>query len=135
MASERGSGRRSEPKASASFPVHPDVAARWTYLFDNIADEFGGGFVTGEFLLLTDGRLFRRAAWSLSSNHSTRWEAGPWEIDEAWLPSADVSALFEHLTARGYDLYPPTPIPVDATSAGPFPGYPKLAGEPLHPAR
>jgi hypothetical protein len=123
---------RSQPPA---FPSNPEVVVRWSFLFEDVDDRMGGGYLSGEFLLLHDGRLFRRSTSSQSSAKTTMWRAGLWFLDPIWRPANDVPKLVTHLTGRGFDLYPPSPVPVDAISAGPFPGIPKPAGAPLYPAR
>lgn len=110
------------------------VVVRWSYLYDNIEEEFGGGIVTGEFALDSEGRLHRRWAGDVSTGGATTWRAHPWSIDESWGPSLNQEALISFLTGRGYDLYPPMPIPVDQLSAGPFEGPPSTARKPLFSA-
>lgn len=110
------------------------VVGRWRYLYDNVEDEFGGGFATGEFALDSEGRLHRRWAIDVFSNGVTTWRAKPWSVEEAWEHSLDQEALITFLTGRGYDLYSPTPIPVNELSAGPLERPPAPAGKPLFAA-
>jgi hypothetical protein len=132
-----------DPKAPAdkpaptatSLPAKPDIVVRWTFLYEDVSEDMGGGYLSGEFLLLRDGRLFRRTVSSSSAGKTTTWRAGPWGLDPIWKPLNDVEKLVAHLTGRGFDLYPPSPVGVDSSSAGPFPGAPPPAGKPLHPAR
>jgi hypothetical protein len=105
------------------------------FLYEDVSDDMGGGYLSGEFLLLRDGRLFRRTTSSSSSPRTTTWRAGPWALDPLWKPAADLDKLVAHLTGRGFALYPPSPVPVEASEAGPFPGMPPAAGKALYPAR
>jgi hypothetical protein len=104
---------------SKTFPRKPAVAERRAYLHEHEGD--WGGHSTGEFVLLTDGCLFRRAASSYTGTVEgkwvTDWRAQPWELETDWEPWADVIAVIHYLTTRGCDLYPATPIPVTASSA------------------
>lgn len=111
-----------------------EVVVRWGYLYDNIDEECGGGFVTGEFALDSKGHLWRRWATDGFRAGVTTWRADAWSVVEAWEPSLEQDRLIGFLTGRGYDLYPPTPIPVNELSAGPFSGMPTSSGEPLFAA-
>lgn len=109
--------------------------ARWGYLYDNIEEEQGGGFATGEFALDHDGRLYRRSTGGGFLNGRTTWRANEWSLVKEWSEGADTVGLIAFLTGGGYDLYPPSPIPVNGLSAGPLEGPPEYAGKPLHAAR
>src|SRR5256885_694322 len=107
MPSERFEDR---DRSMNEFPEDPqEVLVRWTFLYDNIPEDLGGGFVTGEFALLVDGRLFRRAAHDEHGLDGSTWKAGPWELDSRWNASTDVGALFDALREFGYELFPATP--------------------------
>jgi len=108
--------------------------ARWGYLYDNIEEEQGGGCATGEFALDFNGVLYRRSTNSGFLNGSTTWRASEWSVVKEWNAGKDEVGLIAFLTGGGYDLYPPSPIPVNGLSAGPFEGSPGNAGNPLHAA-
>ena len=62
-------------------PSGTAVLARWSFLLDDLPDDIGGGFFTGEFVLRSDGALLRRAGSSFSSGCSMRYRAlGGWQI-------------------------------------------------------
>lgn len=67
---------------------------RWDYLLDDIPEDLGGGYVTGNFLLRDDGILLCR--------HGSRWY-----VDSRHDPARSDAAIADTLRARGYDLYEP----------------------------
>lgn len=112
------------PRDPASwFPSEPKVTAHWRYLYDNISERFGGGYATGEFVLLTDGRLFRRSitSWELNSKGQpkTVWRVSPWDLHESSKLFKNAEEAVAFLSSDGYDLSPPSPVPV-AFGAGEY---------------
>ena len=97
----------------------------WGFVWDYNDDEIGG-FASGEFLLRSDGVLLRRYGYSIGSGDETRWKFMSWKVKD---PGAgtEVSKVSAKLRGEGYDLYKPGPVPIDESTAGPFPGLPDLA--------
>jgi hypothetical protein len=97
----------------------------WGFVWDYNDDEVGG-FASGEFLLRSDGVLLRRYGYSSSGKDGTRWKFGAWEVKDAEA-GTDVAKVSAKLIAEGYGLTKPSPVPIDESTAGPFPGLPDLA--------
>lgn len=102
-----------------------ELVAHWGFVYD-IDDDAGGGFVSGEVLLRSDGVLLRRYGTSHSRDGQTTWRYGPWEPDRLWAGPTDAEGALRWLKARGYGLCRPN-VPIDRREAGPFPGLPDLA--------
>lgn len=99
----------------------------WGFVWDYNDDDGPGGFVSGQFLLRSDGALLRRYGTSISSFRTgTRWEYRPWEVVDAEA-GTDVGKVATKLRNQGYDLLKPDPVPIGESTAGPFPGLPGLA--------
>lgn len=112
-------------------PLTGDTAAvrRWAFVYDD-DDDLGlgfSGFVSGEFLLRSDGALLRRRGGSRISADGTWYRYGPWTTESKWDGGADARACAAWLRGRRYGLYEPAPIDVSEREAGPFPGVPALA--------
>ena len=87
---------------------------RWTWLHD--MDEPFGGFASGEFMLRSDGRAFRRSGGSVYSAGETSWHFGPWQVEDGWDGGTDPQLCEAWLKKRGYEISPPSPCPADRTS-------------------
>lgn len=92
------------------------------YVLDDLPEEIGGGFASGEFLLRSDGALFERGVTDSYSKGATTWEAGPWRIHRQFPPGTREGQVRQWFRARHYQLGGPTPVPIGLDSAGPFPG-------------
>jgi hypothetical protein len=96
----------SEPDSIPPDPLGcSSVAAYWTYGFD-MPDEAGGGFVTGELLLRTDGVLLRRPTqYATTPAGGLKPGFGPWEKVPWWNSETDPQRAAGILHYRGYDLH------------------------------
>jgi len=112
--------------ATGVFPVGVEPVHRWRFLLDNLPEWIGGGFSAGEFLLRSDGALLRRSVISSHSRGETTWRAGPWSEFHRFPAGCEQGQARAWLTDRGYDLGDPSPVAVDKSVAGPFPGLPDL---------
>ena len=113
-----------EPLRSMSeiVPEGTRVVYHWGYLLDDLPEEVGGGFVTGEFLLRSDGALLQRAVWDSYSKGATTWEAGEWTVYKQFPPGTGQGQVQPMLRGKGYQLGRPTPVPVDQDFERPLPG-------------
>lgn len=100
------------------------VLRHWGFVWDYNDDEIGG-FASGEFLLRSDGALLKRMGYSIGAGDDMRWKFMGWDA-EAGTEVATVSAK---LIAAGYGLYKPSPVPINESTGGPYPGFPDLAEE------
>jgi hypothetical protein len=96
----------SEPDTTSPDPLGGSgVAAYWIYGFD-MPDEAGGGFVTGELLLRTDGVLLRRPTLYTTAAGGLKPGFGPWEEVPWWKTDVtDPERAARILHYRGYDLH------------------------------
>jgi hypothetical protein len=102
------------------------LVARWRFAYDE-PEERGGGHVAGEFLLRSDGVLLRRYGYSYSNKDGYTWQFSRWKVVNSWSGTADPKRAIRALKRQGYDLYQPSPVPIDEETVGPFPGVPDLA--------
>lgn len=49
-----------------------------------------------------------------------------WEVKDADA-GTDVARVSAKLMGDGYDLFKPSPVPINESTGGPFPGYPDRA--------
>jgi hypothetical protein len=109
--------------SKASDPLEgAELVAHWGFVFD-MDDSEGGGFVSGELLLRSDGVLLRRYGTDYYSDGRTTWRYGPWTPMPRWTGESDPDEAMRLLKADGYGLCPPH-VPIDQQEAGPFPGMP-----------
>lgn len=102
------------------------LVAHWGFVYD-MDEDAGGGFVSGEFLLRSDGVLLRRYGSNSYSKGYTSWRYGAWEPVSWWTGETELSAAIRLLKRHGYDLHRPSPVPIDKQTAGPYPGSPDRA--------
>lgn len=100
-----------------ALPDGTELVYRWGYLLDDLPEEIGGGFVTGEFLLRSDGVLLKRGVIDLLSRDGMTWSAGPWSIFHRFPPGTGQGQAREWLRAKRYRLARPSPVGIDETSA------------------
>ena len=112
---------------SEILPAGTRLVYQWGYLLDDLPEEIGGGFVSGEFILRSDGALLERGVTDSYSKGATTWEAGPWTVYQQFPPGTSEGQVRAWLRAKHYQLGGPTPVPVDQDSSGPFPGLPEKA--------
>jgi hypothetical protein len=105
------------------------LVARWGFVYDE-PEERGGGYVSGEFLLRSDGVLLRRYGTSYTNKDGSTWRFSPWKVVSWWRGTADPEQAIRTLKRQGYGLHQPSPVPIDEETAGPFPDLPDLA-EPI----
>jgi hypothetical protein len=74
-----------------------------------------------------DGVPLRRYGSSFSGRSGTSWECGHWQAVLWWPGHVDLERAIAELRSRGYDLYEPSPVPIDQTTAGPFLSMPSVA--------
>jgi hypothetical protein len=102
------------------FPSEPKVAGHWAYIYVYRSEDTGGGWASGEFVLLTDGRLFRRAVRSQPfdsrGQQKTVWIAYPWDLHATPKRLKSVAEAQAYLVSDGYELHPPSPVPAGFTS-------------------
>lgn len=98
----------------------------WGFVWDYDDPDGPGGFVSGEFLLRSDGVLLRRYGYSSHGKDGTRRQFQPWQVKDAGAGTT-VGQVSRKLAGEGYGLYKPGPVPVDQRTGGPFPGPPALA--------
>lgn len=120
--SQAGGGM--DPKSV--LPIGVELVHRWRFLLDNLPDWIGGGFSAGEFLLRSDGVLLRRSVGSSFSRGQTTWRAGPWSDFHRFPAGTTHGQAQAWLVGHGYDLGDPSPVAVDKSVAGPYPGLPEL---------
>ena len=101
------------------------VAGYWDWVYDYDSD-YGGGFVSGQFLLRSDGVLLRRNGGSSTGADGTTYSYRDWERAGTWEPGVDPAEVMASLKGM-YSLCKPSPVPVDQRTAGPFPGRPEPA--------
>jgi hypothetical protein len=101
------------------------LVARWGFVYDE-PEERGGGYVSGEFLLRSDGVLLRRYGTSYTNKDGDTWRFSPWQVVSWWRGPADPERAIRTLKRQGYDLHQPSPVPIDEETAGPFPIVPDL---------
>ena len=101
-----------------------DVLGHWAWVFDDSR----GGFVSGEFALLTDGRLATRFGGMSIRAGTHEWRFSEWsEFPEwrKWEPTTDPGRAIRAIKSRGYGVTDPSPVAVDQrearTPAGPVP--------------
>lgn len=99
-----------------------DPLAHWGFVYD---EEYT--WVTGEFVLATDGTVYRRMGGSSTGADGTTWRFGPWSEMDAWTPQTDPTAALEALKLRGYGVSEASPTPVNQPASGSYPGYPDAA--------
>ena len=104
------------------------IAGRWSFGYD-MPDELGGGFVSGELLLRSDGILLCRYGGSSYRAGQITWKYGPWKEATWWTAEANPKQAVTLLKSRGYDLLKHDPVPIDKPTFGPVPGSPS-AGQP-----
>ncbi|MFI0352544.1 hypothetical protein [Actinomadura sp. 9N407] len=109
-------------------PRVEDVVGHWRFVFE--MDE--RGFASGELVLLRDGTLLRRYGTSYYSKGLTTWKFNAWRQVSWWPGASSPEEAIPILLRNGYELYEPSPVPVDERTAGPFPGVPREA-VPIHP--
>lgn len=103
--------------------------AHWDWVFD-VDEDRGGGFVTGQFLLRSDGRLKWRSgggSTAMAGGGSTTYSFTPWRDFPGWANEADPEEAMRRLRRRGYSLAEPGPTPIGEHESGPHPGLPPLA--------
>lgn len=109
--------------APEPLPEPDEVRGHWGFRQDR-ADDISAGVVTGELLLLRDGRLFRRYGGPSFRHGRTRWDFGPWHAFTGWQPVEDEDRARLVLGRRGYELHLPGPLGVSEREGGPFEGAP-----------
>lgn len=108
-------------------PGSPDeLVAHWGFS-QGRTDEISAGVVTGELVLMGDGRLFRRHGGPSHVHGSTRWDFGPWHPFTGWQPVADEGRARAQLARRGYVLTQPGPLTPQQRNGGPWEGPPPPA--------
>lgn len=117
-----GESRRTDP-----VPEGVRVINRWGFLLDDLPDWIGGGFSAGEFLLRSDGVLLRRGVIDEYSGGKTTWRAGPWSEFQRFPPGTAQGQARAWLIEGDYDLGDPSPVDIDGSTAGPYPGLPEEA--------
>jgi hypothetical protein len=110
----------------ATGPATGNALAHWAFVQD-LPEDLGGGFVSGELVVRPDGRMQRRYGGSSYGVSGTSWRFGGWEDLPRWEPTTDLAQAKRRLRRRDYDLYLPGPVGVDERQAGPFPGSPPPA--------
>ena len=91
------------------------MLARWGFLLDDLSDDIGGGYFTGEFVLRSDGALLRRAVSSFSSSHSMSYRAlGGWQIHHQFEAGVTEETARQWLQTNRYQLSDPPVIDLDA---------------------
>ena len=95
------------------------VRGRWGFAADT-----DHSWVTGELLLRGDGVLLRRYGGDSRRGGVTSWRFSAWQVVSWWPGEADPDAAVQRLKQHAYDLYEPSPVPIDATEAGPVAGHP-----------
>jgi len=123
---QRGAAPTARALSDNPLTGNTGAVRRWAFVYDN-DDDFGGGFVSGEFLLRSDGVLWRRMGGSRTAAGGTTYHYGPWRVDGRWKDGVDATACAAWLRGRRYGLYEPGPIGVSEREAGPFPGVPAPA--------
>ncbi len=104
--------------------VGVSVLERWTFLVDNLPEDIGGGYFTGEFLLCSNGIVLTRTVSNSSTRDETRWRAGDWKVMPTHPRYSSPASAAAGFKSRGYELFPSSPVAIDAREAGPFPGPP-----------
>ena len=79
------------------------VAGRWSFAYD-MPEDLGGGFVSGELLLRTDGVLLRRYGGSSYRAGQLTWQFKPWEPVTWWSGETGPQRAVAILKGRGDDL-------------------------------
>ena len=93
---------------------------RWIFVYD-YDDDRGGGFVTGEFLLRSDGVAFRRMGYATGSSVQSWKFLGEWTEVAAWTPQTDVPLAIRALKGLGYGIHDKhSNVPIDADQGEPF---------------
>ena len=95
------------------------VAGRWSFAYD-MPEDLGGGFVSGELLLRTDGVLLRRYGGSSYRAGQLTWQFKPWEPVTWWSGETGPQRAVAILKGRGYDLCEHDPVPIDQRRFGPL---------------
>lgn len=119
MSDDHDADLQSDPLQGAT------VAGYWDWVYDYDSDH-GGGFVTGQFLLRSDGILLRRGGGSSYSGGATSYSFRPWVRAAEWEAGVDPAEVIASLKGM-YSLAKPSPVPFDQSTAGPFPGAPDRA--------
>lgn len=102
------------------------VVAHWGFVYD-MPDDLGGGYVAGELLLRGDGVLLRRYGSAAYHDGQTTWRFRAWARVEWWPGESDPTAALRLLKGNGYGLHRPSPVRIEESVAGPFPGMPEPA--------
>lgn len=108
-------------------PVGVAFVCRWGFLLDDLPEWIGGGFSVGEFLLRSDGILLRRGVSDSYSRNETTWHASSWSMFHRFAPGTGQGQARSWLTDLDYELGSPTPVAIDQSTAGPYPGMPEEA--------
>jgi hypothetical protein len=104
------------PTYESPCPTGTAPIAAWSFCYD-YDDDGGGGFVSGEYLLRSDGKLLRRMGYSLTGSVDgktlTTWKFDAWQVDERWNSGTQPDKAIAWLKTKGYDLYEASPCPID----------------------
>ena len=80
-----------------------------------------GGFVTGEFLLRSDGMAFMRVGGAKGTSEQTWHFSTDWSPVTSWEPETDVQRAIRMLKHRRYDIQNKrSNVAVDADEGVPF---------------
>jgi hypothetical protein len=94
---------------------------RWIFVYDYDSDEMGGGFVTGEFLLRSDGMAFVRMGGSTGTSVQTWRFTTEWSPVRNWELETDVQRAVGELKRRKYGITDKhSNVAVDADEGEPF---------------
>ncbi|MPZ64135.1 MAG: hypothetical protein GEU83_00940 [Pseudonocardiaceae bacterium] len=97
-----------------------ELVAHWAFVYDCDEDR-GGGFVSGQFLLRSDGVLLWRMGVSSYHDGMSTWSFRHWKPFPGWEGETDPDRALRAIKSMGYGLHEPGPTPIDADTAGPFP--------------
>ena len=110
-------------------PIGTAPIAVWRFVFD-CDDDQGGGFVSGELLLRSDGKMLRRMGYSVtgfaSGKAMTTWEYQAWREVADWPGGLSPDDAIAWLKAKHYDLCEASPCPIDRAVSDPVEGTPEI---------
>ena len=96
------------------------IVGRWSFGYD-MPDELGGGFVSGELLLRTDGILLRRYGGSSHRARQVTWKYGPWDEVTWWTGETNPSKPSHFSSPADTTCSSTTPCPSTSPPTAPPP--------------
>ena len=99
------------------------IAGRWSFGYD-MPEELGGGFVSGELLLRSDGVLLRRYGGGSYRAGQVSWKYGPWDEVSWWTGETNSQQAAAFLSRAGTTCPCTAPCPSTSPPSAQSPARP-----------